>query len=105
MPDAIAATAAGDRACAPGSAPKKRAHAAKYAAHQPASCARSGPSGGTSAARSARASIASTTGAAATFAGIESNGTAWKWSHAIGAVQSPQAAEIATTSAAGRGTG
>ena len=62
-------------------------------------------SGGNAGVRSASASIGATTGAAATFAGIVSSGIRWKWSHEIGAVAAPHAAESAIGSRMTRGTG
>ena len=106
---ARAAAAVGERICAPGSPPKKRAHAARYAASQPFAHARATASGAATGARTAQTrvspSIGATASAAAAFAGTVTSGIWWNWNHEIGAVASPHTAEIATAPRSQPGSG
>jgi hypothetical protein len=58
-----------------------------------------------SAQTSPRTSKGATTGAAAAFAGTVRSGIWWNWSHEIGAVASPHAAETETVVRRARGPG
>src|SRR6266542_3030148 len=103
----MSVVAQAERTWANGSPPTRRAQAARYAAHQPASHdsarAPAGKNGWTTAPASASPSSGATTGAASAFAGTERTGTAPNWSQRTGAVARPHAPETATTPASLRG--
>ena len=84
----------------PGRPPKKRAQPARYAAHQPLSLCEQRPARAAgSPPSSASASIGAHRPARPPRSPARSaRGIAWKWSHEIGAVQRPHAAEIAMQS-------
>src|SRR6266581_8422618 len=101
MHTASTATARPDRTWANGSPPTSRAHAARYAAHQPFShairVAAAGERGSIAAEASASPSSGTTAGAASAFAGTLRSGIAWNCSQRTGAVMVPHAVDTATT--------